>query len=184
MPVGVNILACDITHTREKVVIVATLNIEGFWFSEIDSAIKRCGGSLFYLKLRDKISRRHINDGELFFLSRDPDNYLMGNFDSVIFNFDDLKRPLFQVILSSLEFAKENKVTRVAIPMIRTGWYLGLYEKTTKDTLNSIANAVNYFIWHNPDLNMIIDLVTYNNPDHQDYLDNFYFLNVAAQEKY
>ena len=90
MPVGVNILACDITHTREKVVIVATLNIEGFWFSEIDSAIKRCGGSLFYLKLRDKISRRHINDGELFFLSRDPDNYLMGNFDSVIFNFANL----------------------------------------------------------------------------------------------
>jgi len=183
MPVKVNILACDIVHADELVsAVVIPLNTEKIWYSELDYAVKRTGGLYIYNELvrflmsEEKLGR-DMFDGQTILIDRDENSYDLGNYLSVLFVFDDLKRPLVELMRIVLEKAKSSNLKRIAIPMIRTGWYKGKYEKTEDDALRAILATVYYFAWNNQDQDMIIDLVTFNNPRQNKFLKSFDFLN-------
>lgn len=159
----VNVLSGDITSVKADGLITA-INSAGMWFSGIDGAIQRSSGGMFHSQAQAAMP---LSDGSVIFAPATGDHN--GQFGSVVFLVDDLRRPLCELVTAGLQEAERQGLASILLPTIRTGVMAGSYE-TVEEALNGMAVAVREFVASNPVNVQQITFVVYGDPTSEQLL--------------
>lgn len=153
---SVNVVNNDITQVKADALITA-INPSGLWFGGLDSAIQRTSGTQFHAQAQAAMP---LKDGQVVFAPALAATN--GAFDAVLFVVDELKTPLYELVMVTLEEAVKHELMQVSIPTIRTGVMAGVFEPRQK-ALSDLGIAVNDFVQKNPGKLDAINIVVYSN---------------------
>lgn len=156
---NIRVVEGDITKTPADV-LLAVANPSGDWSGGIDHAIRRNWGNDFHAQLRG------IWEKKGFAATGDTVLTQSGG-HKVMFVCDDLDNllPLSTVLYPGLDAIASAGMTKVVMPVVRTGgvaWFLGVEVEDTERELVSVLKA-----YSKP---LEITLVVYNDSDQADRL--------------
>jgi O-acetyl-ADP-ribose deacetylase (regulator of RNase III) len=114
--------------------IVTAINSGGMWFGGIDRVIQNEAGELFH---RQAEAAMPLMDGQVIVARGNG-----GRIKNVVFVVDDLKLPLWHVVLVGLMEADMAGFKSVALPTIRMGVMLGKVEKSVDEALDQMYEGV------------------------------------------
>lgn len=160
----VNITGGDITTVTSDVLITA-INSSGMWFGGIDGAIQGVAGGMFHSQAAQRMP---LADGDVVYAPA-PGGF-SGQFNSVIFVVDNLRRPLHQIVLAGLWEADRQHKALVSLPSLRTGVMAGAYERTVEAALDETAAAIIEFRNSQPQFVQQLNVVVFRDPHCERYL--------------
>lgn len=150
--------------------LIAPINSGGRWGGAIDGAIKRSSGPLFH---RQAQAAMPLSDGQVIYATPNDSYPHNGLFRSVIFVVDDVRQPLQNIVLYSLNKAEDLQLRRVVMPAMRTGVALGYFEVSLKQTLDEIALGITTFVRREPVYVEEVTVVVFDDMEIIDYLKSW-----------
>lgn len=166
-----SVIEGDICKVVRVDAIATLINPQCSWIGGIDLAIKSVAGDMYHRQALTAAMFRGLRDGQVV-IAEGSKRQHKGNFDNVIFVVDDFEKPLNQLVKSILLTARNQNYSSVALPLMRTGEALGIYEPSMRATVtNFLRGIIQYVEGNNPDLDVYV--VVYNDKEAYNLINGY-----------
>lgn len=138
--------------------LITAISSGGMWAGGIDAVIARNAGNTFHKQAAVAMPLTH---GQVVVAKGNDGN--RASFKDVVFVVDDLQSRLSDIVYNGLVGASKAGYATVTLPTIRMGVMLGVVEKSTKEAVDEMVDAVRRFNADNSQTSIeAITFVVYN----------------------